>query len=54
MSKIYNKNEIAFLMSTYNRVRYTKEQIDSIVNQTMAKWTLYIQDYGSLLRTRYV
>ena len=47
MSKIYNKHEIAILMGTYNGARYIKEQIDSIVNQTMTKWTLYIQDDGS-------
>ncbi len=42
-----NNTKIAILLATYNAEKYLAEQIDSIVNQTYADWTLYIQDDGS-------
>lgn len=38
---------IAVLMSTYNGEAYLKEQIDSILSQSRADFTLYIRDDGS-------
>ena len=34
-------------MATYNGGEYLREQINSIINQTIDDWTLYIHDDGS-------
>lgn len=47
MDKIKSPTPIAILMATYNGERYIKEQLDSLINQTSCKWTLYIHDDGS-------
>lgn len=39
--------EVAILLCTYNGQMFLKEQIDSFVDQTHKKWTLYISDDGS-------
>ena len=41
------KSNIAILMATYNGGEYLREQINSIINQTIDNWTLYIHDDGS-------
>ena len=41
------KYNIAILMATYNGGEYLREQINSIINQTIDDWTLYIHDDGS-------
>ena len=51
MGKQINNKDIAILMATYNGERFLKEQIDSIINQTIDNWTLFIQDDGSCDRT---
>lgn len=38
---------IAILMATYNGGRFIKEQIESVINQTINDWHLYIRDDGS-------
>ena len=38
---------ICILMSTYNGAKYIKEQIDSILNQTISDFAIYIRDDGS-------
>ncbi|MBO7226090.1 MAG: glycosyltransferase family 2 protein [Bacteroidales bacterium] len=38
---------IAILMSTYNGSTYLREQIDSILKQTVKEWKLYVRDDGS-------
>jgi glycosyltransferase involved in cell wall biosynthesis len=38
---------IAIILCTYNGGKYLNQQIDSILNQTCLKWTLYIRDDGS-------
>jgi glycosyltransferase involved in cell wall biosynthesis len=38
---------IAILMCTYNGEKYLREQLDSIQNQTVKNWTLYVSDDGS-------
>ena len=38
---------VAILMATYNGIRYIKEQIESLLNQSYGDWTLYIHDDGS-------
>jgi glycosyltransferase involved in cell wall biosynthesis len=40
-------NTIAILLSSYNSEKYLCGQIDSILNQSYKKWTLYIRDDGS-------
>jgi rhamnosyltransferase len=35
MNKIINSKEIAILMATYNGEKYLREQIDSIINQSI-------------------
>ncbi len=47
MSKINNYRNVAILMAVYNGGPYLREQIDSIIHQSFANWTLYIQDDGS-------
>lgn len=42
---------IAILLSTYNGEKYIKEQIDSLLNQSIADWFLMIRDDGSSDRT---
>ena len=42
-----NNNEIAILMAVYNGGKYIAEQINSIINQSVSNWTLYIRDDGS-------
>lgn len=41
------KCNIAILMATYNGGEYLREQINSIISQSMHNWTLYIHDDGS-------
>lgn len=38
---------VAVLMSTYNGARFLREQVDSILAQSFADFTLYIRDDGS-------
>ena len=40
-------NDICVLMSTYNGVKYIREQIDSILRQENVKTTIFIRDDGS-------
>lgn len=42
-----NAKRVAILLSTYNSIKYLKEQIDSIISQTYKDWSLYIRDDGS-------
>lgn len=49
-----NNNTIAILMATYNGQEYIKEQIDSILAQTIDDWTLFIHDDGSTDETLYI
>lgn len=42
---------IAILMATYNGEKYIREQLDSLIAQTCADWTLFINDDGSSDRT---
>lgn len=51
MTKTINQNDIAILMGTFNGEKFIKEQIDSILSQTVGNWTLYIQDDGSKDKT---
>ncbi|MDR0921034.1 MAG: glycosyltransferase family 2 protein [Lactobacillales bacterium] len=39
--------KLAILLSTYNGEQFLREQIDSILAQTLQNWTLYIRDDGS-------
>ena len=39
--------QIAILLTTYNGARFLDEQIQSIVGQTHAHWTIYASDDGS-------
>lgn len=38
---------IAILLSTYNGSKYLREQLNSIIDQTITDWVLYIRDDGS-------
>lgn len=38
---------IAILMATYNGERFLRQQIDSILQQTLQDWHLYVHDDGS-------
>jgi len=40
-------NNIAILLATYNGERYLKEQLNSLLQQTLTNWDLYIHDDGS-------
>jgi glycosyltransferase involved in cell wall biosynthesis len=40
-------SKISILLSTYNSESFLKEQIESILNQTITDWILYIRDDGS-------
>ena len=41
-------NRIAILMSTYNGEKYLREQLDSLYNQTITDFDLFIRDDGSV------
>lgn len=41
------KCNIAILMATYNGGEYLREQINSIIGQSVKGWTLYVHDDGS-------
>ena len=41
------KTSIAVLLCSYNGSQYIRKQIDSIINQTVTEWTLFISDDGS-------
>lgn len=43
-----NKEKIAILLSTYNGEKYITEQLQSLLNQTLQAFTIYIRDDGSL------
>ena len=45
------KDKLSILLSTYNSEAFLKEQIDSILSQTIKDWLLYIRDDGSSDRT---
>jgi len=47
-----HKIEISVILSTYSRVRYIKEAIDSILNQTFKNFELIIIDDGSVDGTK--
>lgn len=38
---------VAILLTTYNGSRFLEEQLQSIIQQTHARWTLYVSDDGS-------
>ncbi len=40
-------SKISILLSTYNSELFLKEQIDSLLFQTVKDWVLYIRDDGS-------
>lgn len=42
---------IAILLATYNGGRYLREQLDSLFQQTLKDWTLYVHDDGSADQT---
>lgn len=42
---------IAILLSTYNGEKYIREQIDSLLNQTIENWFLVVRDDGSSDKT---
>ena len=44
---MYQTDDVAILMATYNGEQYISEQIDSILTQTFAEWKLFIHDDGS-------
>jgi len=46
-----NKSSIAILLATYNSADYLEAQLDSLLNQTVEDWTLFISDDGSEDRT---
>ena len=43
-----NKEKIAILLSTYNGEKYITEQLQSLLNQTLQAFTIYIRDDGSI------
>jgi len=45
-------DNIAILMATYNGEPYIRQQIDSILEQTVERWTLYVHDDGSTDNTK--
>jgi glycosyltransferase involved in cell wall biosynthesis len=45
---------ISILLSTYNSEKYLCGQIESILNQSHKRWTLYIRDDGSTDATLYI
>lgn len=38
---------IAILLATYNSSNFIREQLDSLYNQTLLDWTIYVHDDGS-------
>ena len=38
---------IAILMATFNGEKYIREQLDSLISQSCADWTLFVNDDGS-------
>lgn len=40
-------NKIAILLATYNSQNFLEEQLESLYNQTIIDWVLYIRDDGS-------
>lgn len=40
-------DDVSILFCSYNGEKYLREQLDSIIGQTHANWTLYISDDGS-------
>ena len=44
-------SKILIMMATYNGEKYLREQLDSIINQTITDWELIIRDDNSLDRT---
>jgi glycosyltransferase involved in cell wall biosynthesis len=44
---IMKRHTIAILMATYNGERFLREQIDSIMAQSVGGWHLYVHDDGS-------
>lgn len=44
--------EIAILLATYNSEKYIRCQIDSIINQSIKNWSLYIHDDQSSDKTQ--
>lgn len=49
-----NDKSIAILLGTYNGDKYLVCQIDSLINQTISDWTLYICDDGSTDDTPFI
>lgn len=45
------REDIAILMATYNGEKFIAEQIDSILNQSVQNWELFIHDDGSMDQT---
>lgn len=45
---------VHILLATYNGERYLSEQLDSILNQQHANWTLTVSDDGSSDKTRHI
>ncbi|NIK98833.1 glycosyltransferase family 2 protein [Yersinia aleksiciae] len=43
----YRNPSIAILMGTYNAERFIEQQLDSIENQTVTDWFLWVSDDGS-------
>lgn len=39
--------DIAILMATYNGEKYLRQQLDSLLKQSISNWQLYIRDDGS-------
>lgn len=46
-----NKEKIAILLSTYNGEKYITEQLQSLLNQPLQAFTIYIRDDGSVDNT---
>ena len=42
-----NPRRVAILLAAYNGSRFIREQLDSILGQTFADFTLYVRDDGS-------
>ena len=47
MNHLTNQESIAICMATYNGEGYLREQLDSILGQTVPDWVLFIRDDGS-------
>ena len=48
---MYKENKISVAMATYNGEKYIKEQIDSIIHQTVEVDEIVISDDGSIDQT---